>query len=92
VWAPAVFPFLLVTLTLLVQKTVTGGGLKEPDISLAYVEIENMSFLVGEIGYSDSKSFAEQHVQNWLRESQGQACHILYLSNYVGSDRSRRQC
>jgi hypothetical protein len=55
-------------------------GIAQPDIALAYPELEDMAFLIGEVGYSDSRAFTKERIQNWLAESQGKICHWFYLS------------
>lgn len=49
-------------------------GIAQPDIALAYPELEDMAFLVGEVGYSDAKAFTNQRIQYWLAESWGNVC------------------
>ena len=54
-------------------------GIAQPDIALAYPELEDMAFLVGEVGYSDAKAFTNRRIQNWLGDSRGKVCRRFHL-------------
>ena len=79
----------LITVNLL-DETVPSGD-KEPDIALCYPDLQEMSFLVGECGYSDTFNLTKRRVENWMTEGQGQVCHQSIYSNYEDTSGSRPQ-
>jgi hypothetical protein len=60
------------------DETVSSGDL-EPDIALCYLELQEMSFLIGQCGYSDTLILTKRRVENWMAEGQGKVYH---QSNY----------
>jgi hypothetical protein len=74
------------------DETVGSGDL-EPDMALCYLELQEMSFLIGECGYSDTFNLTKRRVENCIAEGQGKVYHQSNYSNFQGSywSRAKRQ-
>jgi hypothetical protein len=50
--------------------TLTGLG-RSPDFQIGFPGIEPMSFIVGEVGFSDSRALTNRRVLRWMVDNQG---------------------